>query len=284
MCPILFQWGPLRLGSYGLLLACAFLSAIYITNRQFRKYGADEAIAWDIYLLAIIGGMVGSRGLYLIEVWQLFMQKPYEIFFSGAGFSVNGGYILALFLCWLRIKWAGEKFWRMADLCAPGLAVGYAVGRIGCITAGDGCYGLPSMLPWAMTFPHGLVSTLSAKNAMLVRLFKETYPGLPMPEDISVHPTPIYESLSQFILLGILLKKDWEIGTAKRFSFFLGWFSISRFFVEYIRLNPKSWLGFTTDQWLCAGLFLAAIVIPAKVRSSAALTDNFTEKGAVKES
>ncbi|MBF0546022.1 MAG: prolipoprotein diacylglyceryl transferase [Candidatus Riflebacteria bacterium] len=261
MCPILFKWGSLRIGSYGLLLACAFLGAIFITNRQFRKFQADINLAWDIYLLAILGGLIGSRALFLIEVWPSFMKNPYETFFSGAGFSVIGGYLLAIFLCYYRVKKAGEKFWRMADICTPGLAIGYAIGRLGCITAGDGCYGIPSVLPWAMTFPNGLVPTLSAKNTQLVQLFKELFPNTPIPSDIPVHPTPLYESLSHFLLLFLLLKGDWNVGTGRRFAFFLGWFGISRFFVEFIRLNPKWWLGLTSDQWLSIGLMIASVII-----------------------
>ncbi|HEY9068933.1 MAG TPA: prolipoprotein diacylglyceryl transferase family protein [Candidatus Ozemobacteraceae bacterium] len=269
MHPILFEYGPIRIGSYGVLLALAFLSAIFFTNREFRKNAADPALAWDIYLLAIIGGLVGSRLLFILELPDQFLKAPIETLFGSTGFSVIGGYLLAFLLSWLRVRASGEPFFRIADLTAPGMAVGYAVGRLGCIAAGDGCYGIPTLSGCAMHFPNGLVSTLSAKNPLLSRLFTELFPGTPVPVDIGVHPTPLYESISHIILLAILLLPGWKIGPGRRLAFFLCWFGTSRFLVEFIRLNPPSWLGLTSDHWLSIlivaigmGLFLRPQPIP----------------------
>lgn len=256
MHPILFEWGPIRIGSYGVLLACAFLGAIFFTNREFRKHGEDLNLAWDIYLLAIFGGLAGSRGLYIIENWDRFVQHPGSVAFSGTGFSVIGGFLLSFALCFWRLRAAGAPFLRMADLCVPGMATGYAVGRLGCIAAGDGCYGVPTLGPFGMCFPHGLVPTLSSTNLLLVERFHKLFPGIPMPADIPVHPTPLYESFSAFTLLALLLIIPWKIGPGRRFSFFLFWFGGSRFIVEFWRLNPIGPLGLTSDQWLSVGLFL----------------------------
>ncbi len=261
MHPILFEYGPIRIGSYGVLLALAFLSAIFFTNREFRKNGADLNIAWDIYLLAIIGGLVGSRLLYIFELPDHFLKAPLATLFGSTGFSVIGGYILAFVLCWWRVRASGESFFRIADLTAPGMAVGYAVGRFGCITAGDGCYGIPTFSPCAMHFPNGLVSTLSAKNNQLTSMFMTLFPGQPIPVDIGVHPTPLYESASQLILLAILLLPLWRPGSSRRLGFFLGWFGLSRFLVEFIRLNPPSWLGLTSDQWLSIVIFAIGFLL-----------------------
>ncbi len=260
MYPILFEWGPLRIGSYGVLLACAFLGAIFVTNREFRRHQADLTLAWDIYLLAIVGGLVGSRLLYVFESWKIFLEHPWQVIASPTGFSVIGGYLLALVLCAWRVRQAGESFRRMADLCAPGMAIGYAIGRLGCITAGDGCYGLPTLGWYGMTFPHGLVSTLKVTNPHLKELFMERYPGIPVPDDIPVHPTPLYESLSSWALLMTLLAGRWSIGSGLRFAFFLGWYGASRFFVEFIRLNPIFWRNLTSDQLLAVGLVAASVV------------------------
>jgi len=259
--PILLDWGPIRIGSYGLLLACAFLSSIFVTNREFRKADTDLALAWDIYLLAIVGGMGGSRLLYIIENLDHFWKHPWEVISSGTGFSVLGGYLLAILLCAWRVKAAGESFLRMADLCAPGMAIGYTVGRLGCITAGDGCYGLPTLVPWGMNFPRGLVSTLSVKNLHLTRLFQERFPGLPVPADIPVHPTPLYESFSALVLCLLLIHSTWELGRGRRIGFFLGWFGISRFFVEFIRINPVVWRGLTSDQLLAIGILSMGAIL-----------------------
>ncbi len=258
MYPILFEIGPLKIGSYGVTLAVAFLAAFLLINREFRKNDCDVELAWDLHFLAIFGGMIGSRLMFIIENFKDFLADPSSMIFSTTGFSVLGGYVLALALCIIRVRYAGQPFFRMADIYVPGMAVGYAIGRIGCIVAGDGCYGLPCELPWAMSFPKGLVSTLSAKNPMLATTFARLFPGRPLPEDISVHPTPLYESISTFILLAILmLYPKWKIGEGKRFAFFLVWFGISRFLVEFIRLNPFDYFGMSSSQLV--SLFFVAI-------------------------
>ncbi|RCK78979.1 MAG: Prolipoprotein diacylglyceryl transferase [Candidatus Ozemobacter sibiricus] len=261
MYPILFAWGPIRIGSYGVLLALAFGAAIIITNREFRRQGLDTLLAWDIYLLAILGGLVGSRGLYILEHFGAFLRDPGPFLISATGFSVIGGYLLAIALCWIRVHREGQPFLKIADLCAPGMAVGYAIGRLGCIAAGDGCYGLPTLAWCGMTFPHGLVPTLSHQNPLLTRLFMQRFPGTPVPDDIPVHPTPLYESISAFILLAILLAGRWTIGPGRRLAFFLAWFGISRFGVEFIRLNPVVWWGLTSDQLLSVGWVALSLLV-----------------------
>lgn len=261
MYPILFTFGPIRIGSYGVLLAIAFAVAIVITNREFRRHGLDTTLAWDIYLLSIVGGLIGSRLLYITEHFEAFLRQPFSFIFSATGFSVIGGYLLALILCWVRIRREKEPFFKIADLCAPGMAVGYAIGRLGCIAAGDGCYGLPTLAWCGMTFPHGLVSTLSTQNRLLAKLFTELYPGIPVPEDIPVHPTPLYESISSFVLLAVLLSARWSIGSGRRLAFFLLWFGTARFAVEFIRLNPVVCCGLTSDQLLSIGWISISLLI-----------------------
>ncbi len=261
MHPILFAWGPIRIGSYGVLLALAFGAAIVLTNREFRRQGLDTLLAWDIYLLAILGGLVGSRGLYILENFGACLRDPAAFLVSATGFSVIGGYLLAIVLCWIRVRREGQPFLKIADLCAPGMAVGYAVGRLGCIAAGDGCYGLPTLAWCGMTFPHGLVPTLSTQNPMLVKLFTQRYPGTPIPADIPVHPTPLYESISAFTLLAILLAGGWAIGPGRRLAFFLAWFGLARFGVEFIRLNPIVWRGLTSDQLLSFGWVALSLLV-----------------------
>jgi phosphatidylglycerol:prolipoprotein diacylglycerol transferase len=181
--------------------------------------------------------------------------------FSTTGFSVLGGYVLAILLCIVRVRRAGEPFFKIADIYVPGMAIGYAIGRLGCIAAGDGCYGIPCKLPWAMSFPNGLVSTLSAKNPILVSLYVKMFPGEAVPTDISVHPTPLYESISSFVLLFILLLPIWKPGTGRRFAFFLLWFGISRYLVESIRLNPFIYWGLSSSQVLSIFFVLGAVIL-----------------------
>jgi phosphatidylglycerol:prolipoprotein diacylglycerol transferase len=174
---------------------------------------------------------------------------------------VLGGYVLALLLCIIRVRYAGQPFFKIADIYVPGMAVGYSIGRLGCIAAGDGCYGLPCKYPWAMNFPNGLVTTLSAQNHSLAETYRRLFPGEQVPVDISVHPTPLYESLSTFVLLMILLFVGWRIGSGRRFAFFLIWFGISRFLVEFIRLNPIVLWGLSSSQLLSVFFIVAGVII-----------------------
>ncbi|PKL43765.1 MAG: hypothetical protein CVV41_08330 [Candidatus Riflebacteria bacterium HGW-Riflebacteria-1] len=261
MYPYLFSIGPLTIGSYGVTLAIAFFTAFMVINWQFRKYGCDEELAWDLHFLAIFGGMVGSRLMHIFENFTDFLADPMSMIFSTTGFSVLGGYVLALVLCIVRVRYSGQPFFKIADIYVPGMAVGYAIGRLGCIAAGDGCYGLPCKLPWAMSFPQGLVPTLSAKNNTLAETYARLFPGEAVPTDISVHPTPLYESLSTLILIGFLLFVGWRIGGGRRFAFFLIWFGVSRFLVEIIRLNPFIYWGLSSSQLLSIFFIIAGIVI-----------------------
>ncbi|HAE40360.1 MAG TPA: hypothetical protein DCG57_17255 [Candidatus Riflebacteria bacterium] len=261
MHPYLFSIGPLTIGSYGVTLAIAFFTAFMVINWQFRKYGCDEELAWDLHFLAIFGGMVGSRLMHIFENFTDFLADPMSMIFSTTGFSVLGGYVLALVLCIVRVRYSGQPFFKIADIYVPGMAVGYAIGRLGCIAAGDGCYGLPCKLPWAMSFPQGLVPTLSAKNHTLAETYARLFPGEAVPTDISVHPTPLYESLSTLILIGFLLFVGWRIGGGRRFAFFLIWFGVSRFLVEIIRLNPFIYWGLSSSQLLSIFFIIAGIVI-----------------------
>ncbi|PKL49589.1 MAG: hypothetical protein CVV42_06300 [Candidatus Riflebacteria bacterium HGW-Riflebacteria-2] len=263
MYPYLFKIGPLTIGSYGVLLAIAFFSAFMVINWQFRKHGCDEELAWDLHFLAIFGGMVGSRLMHIIENFREFLSDPMAMIFTTTGFSVLGGYVLALLLCTFRVRYAGQPFFKIADLYVPGMAVGYSIGRLGCIAAGDGCYGLPCKLPWAMNFPNGLVTTLSAKNLSLAATYQRLFPGEPVPVDIGVHPTPLYESLSTFVLLMILLLVGWRVGGGRRFAFFLIWFGVSRFLVEFIRLNPIVLWGLSSSQLVSIFFVAAGVIIMA---------------------
>mgnify|MGYP000856955581 FL=1 len=263
MHPILFEYGPIRIGTYGVTLAIAFISAFLLINRQFRKNNCDVELAWDLHFFAIFGGMIGSRLLFIFENFKAFLADPVSMIFSTTGFSVLGGYVLALILCIVRVRMSGEPFFRIADIYVPGMAIGYAIGRLGCIVAGDGCYGLPCELPWSMSFPKGLVSTLSTENPPLAALYAKLFPGKPVPVDIHVHPTPLYESISTFILLAILLLVNWRIGGGRRFAFFMVWFGVSRFFVEFIRLNPFVYWGMSSSQVLSLLFILGGIIIAA---------------------
>ena len=128
---------------------------------------------------ALLGGVVGARGYYVIQNYSTVKHNLLGSIFSGSGLVWYGGAIGGAIgvLAWMR--WRDAMQLQMFDMCATALALGYAIGRIGCQVSGDGDYGIRSSLPWAMGYPHGTV---------------------PTPPGVTVQPTPIYETVTMCLL------------------------------------------------------------------------------------
>jgi phosphatidylglycerol:prolipoprotein diacylglycerol transferase len=127
--------------------------------------------------------------------------------------------------------------WGLADLCSPALAAGYAVGRIGCQLSGDGDYGEPSGLPWAMAYPEGTV-----------------------PTDEEVHPTPIYETLAMGLVAWLLWQWRDRFRAGVLFAAYLVLSGLERFLVEFVRRNDETVAGLTTPQLESLALMAAGAV------------------------
>ena len=126
----------------------------------------------------------------------------------------------------------------MSGLASAPLAVAYGIGRLGCLLAGDGTYGTPSNLPWAMSFPHGLV-----------------------PTDQRVHPTPLYEAISAFVLAALLWRLRTRVRPQVLFAIFAVWQGVSRFLVEFIRLNQRVLFGLSQPQLWSVLLVAIGLII-----------------------
>ncbi|MBS1912985.1 MAG: prolipoprotein diacylglyceryl transferase [Bacteroidetes bacterium] len=272
MIPVLFHIGPISVYSFGLMMGIAFLVANYFFAKEMGRRGLPEQAAGTVTILALVGGVAGSKLFSLLENFDRFLADPVGEMFSSAGLTFYGGLILATLLIFLYIRSKKLSFRKVADAAAPALILAYGIGRIGCQLAGDGDYGIPSDLPWAMTYPRGTVSTIVdsayahsqgiAPNTELAEKFRQMYPNRPMPPDIPVHPAPVYETL---MALGIFYFL-WRIRTrpmpaGKLFSIYLILAGVERLLVEFIRLNPL-YLGLSQAQWIsigmmgCGGIFL----------------------------
>ena len=227
MYPILFKIGPIPIAGYGTMLAIGFLVAYYFAIKEFDRRKLSRKLIDNIIMYAILGGIIGSKLWAAFEEnFDMLMEHPIRTLFSGSGFSAHGGYILAFILCVVLIRYYKTPSLKVFDATAPSLILGYGFGRLGCLLAGDGCYGIACNLPWAMSFPHGTVPTLA-----------------------KVHPTPIYEALwafSVFAFLWMLRKKVTRRGDL--FYMYLMLFGLGRFLVEFIRLNERVLFGLTTSQ------------------------------------
>lgn len=226
MYPFLLEIGSLKIASYGVMLSLAFLVNYPLFIIESRRRGIPAKAVDHIFFAALIGGMIGGKLLYLFEsTLRGDFHFPASLSPTG-GFAALGGFVLAFALAGLVIRYqrypAGEIF----NAVAPGLALAYGIARIGCQLSGDGDYGIPSDLPWAMAYPNGIVPTLE-----------------------KVHPTPVYETLTSFGIFALLW--HWRLTKTRPFEL-LAWYlifsGIARFLVEFIRLNPKFLFGLTSSQ------------------------------------
>ena len=217
MHPILFEFGPLKLFTYGFFLALAFLSAIFIASREAGRLGLPVAKFYDLCFYAVLGALVGSRLLYVLLDLRPFLEHPLKIFALWEGGLVfHGGVILALAVAFYYIR-RNQLPWRTTlDALALGLPVGQFFGRIGCFMAGC-CYGSPADLPWAVIF---------------------TNPQSLCPVKEPLHPAQLYEAflaLGVFGLLSVLKTKKRYDGQMILTYFCLA--GLVRFVVEFFR-NP----------------------------------------------
>ncbi|MBL8032395.1 MAG: prolipoprotein diacylglyceryl transferase [Leptospiraceae bacterium] len=245
-----------QVSPYGITMALAFYSAFLLIEREFPRVGLKVQLGDYILLAGVIGGIVGAKIAYVIEIRNTpeFMQGSlFSHLFSGAGLTWYGGFILAsaaiIFILW-RNK---VNILFGIDTMTPMLALGYVFGRSGCIFSGDGCYGgLCTMnwpAPFCMAFPNGAASWADwlTKHA----------PGNPAATAIN---TPFFESAFSFVcflFLWGIRKKQWPLGA--KFFLYLFLHALFRFSIEFIRLNPRDVFGVSQAQFI--SLILMAISI-----------------------
>ena len=234
MIPILFEIGPIKIGSYGLMLVLAFLSCLFFMVRELKRNNYEPDWGFSVVTWAVIGGIVGSRLYFILEHLDQFFQDPIGMIFTGSGLTFYGGLIGGLLAVVLRIYRLPAPTLKLADITAPLVLLGYGIGRIGCFLSGDGDYGPPSDLPWAMAFPNGLV-----------------------PTHVPVHPTPVYETLmalTLFAILWSLRKKNPTPGLMV--SGMAVFYGIERFIAEFFRTTPKVLLGWVSTAQIISVLFI----------------------------
>ena len=196
--------GPITLGTYGLMVASGLLVAFFVMRADIVRRGLS-ADAETIIGVTGLSGLAGARLYHLLESPSEFFADPWPHLFSTSGFAwfgaVIGGFI-ALVLLARRYK---MKMLLMLDVASPAAAIGYGIGRIGCLLSGDGDYGIPTSLPWGMSFPNGLVPTTGPWSPEFGSGICNKY-GLP--QNCRVQPTPIYEFLVAVLIAYFL----WRIG------------------------------------------------------------------------
>lgn len=252
MIPELFKIGSLTVYSYGLMLGISFIVASWLLNKELERRNLPEKIGTEVTLIAIIFGIIGSKGAHLIENWDKFVKDPVGMAFNAGGLTFYGGLILTTIVLIIYFRVKKMPFLYMADLIVPSLAIAYGIGRIGCHLAGDGDYGFPTNLPWGTDYSNGTVPPSL--------LFMNTeYAGLP--DNTPLHPTPVYEFImaaATFALLYYLRKK--KIGQGKVFMTYLVLTGVARFFVEFLRWNPKLMLGLSEAQLISVVMVAGGLI------------------------
>ena len=250
MYPELFRIGDFVISSFGVMVAIAFLVAYWISSLEYKRKGLDEKLLGNVFVAAMVGGIVGAKILYLLENVPIseIMRNPVPNLFSRGGLTFYGGFFGAVLLVWVISLRSKVSFWKILDGLAPGLAIGHSIGRIGCLLVGDD-YGVPSDLPWAMAFPKGLPPTTER-----------------------VHPTQVYEA----ILLGIIFLVLWKIRKKEAqdgwlFSILLILAGIERFLIEFIRsTSPSPIPGLSLAQVIALALIIVGIIKLVRVGDSKA--------------
>lgn len=231
--------GPVTLQTFGLMFALSFVVAGVIAHRRFRELGKPGDWAYEVIFAAIIGGLIGGRLYWAFENWGDVADDPFGNLFAGSGLTWYGGAFggAAAVLLWAR--WRNFLNLEMFDLAAPAMAAGQAVGRIGCQLSGDGDYGEPWDGPWAMGYPDGVV---------------------PTPPGVTVHPTPIYETLT----LGLIAIVLWRLRDRFRFGILFALYlvlaGLMRFLVEFIRTNEAVFAGLTMAQSISVAMIAGGVV------------------------
>jgi phosphatidylglycerol---prolipoprotein diacylglyceryl transferase len=229
--------GPLTLQTFGIAFAFAFVASGTLFARRLHELGKPIDWAYEGIFAALVGGLVGSRLDYIIQNWDQVSGDVFGNIFSGSGLVFFGGLIGGAIGVLIWAHWRGFLGWDLADVGAPCIAIGYAVGRIGCQVSGDGDYGEPSDLPWAMAYPDGTV-----------------------PTNQEVHPTPVYETFTMGLVTLLLWQLRDRLAPGMLIGLYLVLAGVERFLVEFIRRNDAVFIGLTIPQ-----LFSLAMVIGGTV-------------------
>jgi len=238
MHPVLLEFGFFKIFTYGLLVASGFFVAIMYASMRGEAEGLDRQKVFDLCFYIMIAAIVGARLLYVIVEYRYFSEAPLEIFkFWKGGLVFYGGLILAVIVSIIYMRHHSMPVWKVADILAPSLAIGQAIGRWGCFFAGC-CYGIKTDVPWAITF---------------------TDPRSLAPLGIPLHPTQIYSSLNALLIFTILV---W-VGKRKSFDGQVFWtygalYSIGRFIIEFFRGDDR---GFAVENVLSTSQFLGIFIL-----------------------
>ena len=257
MIPVLFHLGPLTVYSFGMMMALGFLAADYVIRLECTRRGFDPEYSSSVVITAAVAGIVGSRIYAILDDLPTYLADPKSMIFSGSGFVFYGGMIGGILGAYVVSRWYRISFLATMDMCGPALAIGQAIGRLGCQLAGDGDWGLPSTLPWAMSYPRAIVGWSSDTVLKLdehYRLVSGYFPG------VRVHPAPVYETILYLGVFAIL----WSMRKRAPAGHLIFWYMVlaggARFVVEFVRINPRVFYGLSEAQLIALAMMIVGAI------------------------
>ncbi|MBF6568868.1 MAG: prolipoprotein diacylglyceryl transferase [Candidatus Binataceae bacterium] len=260
MIPVLFHLGPITVYSYGLMMALGFLAADLVIALECKRRGITRDFASAVVVWAAVAGIAGARLLDIFNNLPVYLADPKSMVLSGSGFVWYGGLIGGVAAAYFVSRYFKVSFAVTADMCAPALAIGQAIGRIGCQLSGDGDWGAISKLPWAMAYPHAIVGWIGRNVAAIGphnSLIFPYPPDAPVPPGVRVHPAPMYETILYLIVFAILWSKRRRNRVDGRlFAMYLIFAGAIRLMVEFVRINPRVLYGLTEAQLIAIGMII----------------------------
>ena len=257
MFPKIISSESFFLPTYGVLVALAFLAAIWTTGRLARRAGLQQDLVVNLAIYCALAGMLGAKLLMFAFDWETYASDPGQILSWSTIQAMGvyqGGLILALITAALYIRKQGMPGLVTADVFAPGIALGHAIGRIGCFAAGC-CWGAECKRSWAVTF------TDPAANEVT---------GVPL--NVPLHPTQLYEAGTEALIFAFLywrFRREHRPGTI--IGLYLVLYSIARFSVEFLRYHEQGLYGaLSLTQWISLATLLVGLALLLRPQRSPA--------------
>jgi phosphatidylglycerol:prolipoprotein diacylglycerol transferase len=243
MFPELIKIGNFFIPTYGVLVSLGLLAALWMTARLARRAGLNSDAVVNLGIYCALAGIIGEKLLMFVFDMNYYARNPREMFSLStlqAGGVFQGGLVLALVTAIIYMRKKNLPGLLTADVFAPGIALGHAIGRLGCFSAGC-CWGIESHLPWAVTF------TNSEANRLV---------GVPL--GVPLHPTQLYESFVEAVIFVVLYRRFHRSHkTGSIIGLYLVLYSSARFLVEFVRYHdhPNPFGGpFSATQWIALAL------------------------------
>lgn len=245
MHPKLIEFEGFFIPTYGVMVALGFLAGIWLSRRLASKAGLEPDRITDLAIYCALWGLAGSKLLMFVFDWKTYALSPGRLLSLETLMSAgvyHGGFLAALIFAWFYVRRGGMDFFRVADVLAPGLALGHAVGRLGCFAAGC-CWGRECDRAWAVVFHNPDANALT---------------GVPL--HIPLHPTQLYESLATAIVAGVLVICFKHLPAGGRvFGLYLALYGAARVGAEAFRMHDQTppLAGLTWTQWTALLLAVA---------------------------